>query len=227
MVGVKKIIRPWPFFHYDNLGNRTLLKFTAPDGNVAEVQYDYDELSRLKKVIVPDGETTYAYDLVGNRERVNYANGTFTQYGYDKLNRLTSLETRKPDNSLVASYSYTLYPTGHRKQVTEHSGRVVAYSYDDLYRLKEEAVTKDGNVTSFSYTYDNVGNRVYSIEDGVHTQYTYDSNDRLQKQGGVTYSYDDNGNTVQITEEGDVTRLSYDGDNRLIAVVTEENGVVA
>jgi len=96
-----------------------------------------------------------------------------------------------------------------------------------LYRLKEESVTNvDSSEVSFSYQYDAVGNRVYSIEDGVHTKYTYDSNDRLQKQGGVTYSYDDNGNTVQITEEGDVTKLSYDGDNRLIGVVTEENGQV-
>jgi RHS repeat-associated protein len=204
-----------------------LLKFTAPDGNVAEVKYEFDELSRLKKVIAPDGNTVYAYDAVGNRDKVTYANGTFTQYGYDKLNRLTSLATHKADTSLLASYQYTLAPTGHRTQITEHSGRVIDYTYDDLYRLKEEAVTQaDGGEVSFSYQYDAVGNRVYSIEDGVHTKYTYDSNDRLKKQGGVTYLYDDNGNTVQITEEGDVTKLDYDDDNRLIAVVTEENGQV-
>ncbi len=112
-------------YGYDKLRNRTLLKFTAPDGTAAEVQYKYDALSRLQKVIAPDGETTYAYDSVGNRGQVNYANGTSTQYGYDKLNRLTTLETRKPDNSLLASYQYTLAPTGHRLQVTEHTGRVV------------------------------------------------------------------------------------------------------
>jgi YD repeat-containing protein len=66
------------------------------------VQYKYDALSRLQKVIAPDGKTIYAYDSVGNRQQVNYANGTYTKYGYDQLNRLTSLETRKPDNSLLA-----------------------------------------------------------------------------------------------------------------------------
>jgi YD repeat-containing protein len=212
-------------YGYDKLGNKTSLKFTAPNGTVAEVQYKYDALSRLQKVIAPDGETIYAYDSVGNRQQVTYANGTYTQYGYDKLNRLTSLETHKPDNSLLASYQYTLAPTGHRTQITEHSGREVDYSYDDLYRLKEEAITQeDGSETSFSYQYDAVGNRVYSIEDGVHTKYTYDANDQLLKQGGATYQYDNNGNTTRITEESNVMHLSYDGDNRLIEVVTEENG---
>jgi RHS repeat-associated protein len=212
-------------YGYNKLGNRTLLKFTPPGGSAVEVQYKYDALSRLQKVIAPDGETTYAYDSVGNRQRVNYANATYTQYGYDKLNRLTSLETRKPDNSLLASYEYTLAPTGHRTQITEHSGRAVNYSYDDLYRLKEEAITlDDGNEISFSYQYDAVGNRVYSIEDGVHTKYTYDDNDRLQKQGGVTYQYDNNGNTIRIAEEGNVMLLSYDSDDRLTKVITEENG---
>ncbi len=212
-------------YGYDKLGNRTLLKFTAPNGSVAEVKYKYDTLSRLQKVIAPDGETIYVYDSVGNREQVNYANGTSTQYGYDKLNRLTSLETRKPDNSLLASYQYTLAPTGHRTQITEHSGRVVDYSYDDLYRLKEEAITPaNGSEVSFSYQYDAVGNRVYSIEDGVHTEYTYDDNDRLKKQGGVEYQYDNNGNTIRIAEEDNILLYSYDGDNRLIEVVTEENG---
>jgi RHS repeat-associated protein len=212
-------------YGYDKLGNRTLLKFTAPDGTVAEVQYKYDALSRLQKVIAPDGETTYAYDSVGNRGQVNYANGTSTKYGYDQLNRLTSLETRKPDNSLLASYQYTLAPTGHRLQVTEHSGSVVDYSYDDLYRLKEEAITQaNGSEVSFSYQYDSVGNLIYSIEDGVHTEYTYDDNDRLKKQGGVEYQYDNNGNTIRIAEEDNVLLYSYDGDNRLIEVVTEENG---
>jgi len=128
---------------------------------------------------------------------------------------------------LLASYQYTLAPTGHRTQIIEHSGRVVNYSYDDLYRLKEEAITQtDGNEISFSYQYDAIGNRVYSIEDGVHTKYTYDANDQLLKQGGVTYQYDKNGNTIRIAEEGNVLLYSYDFDNRLSKVITEENGQV-
>ena len=103
---------------------------------------------------------------------------------------------------------------------------MVNYSYDDLYRLTEEKINNGGNETVFSYQYDSVGNRVYSIEDGVHTLYTYDANDRLLKQGGVTYQYDANGNNIRIEEEGNVVIQDYDGDNRLVSVVTEEGGQV-
>jgi YD repeat-containing protein len=71
-----------------------------------------------------------------------------------------------------------------------------------------------------------VGNRVYSIEDGVHTKYTYDANDRLLKQGGVTYQYDANGNTIQLEEEGNVIHLGYDSKNRLTNILIEEKGQV-
>jgi RHS repeat-associated protein len=212
-------------YGYDNVGNRTSLSFTPPNGATVQVQYQYDALSRLQKVIANNGETTYSYDPVGNRQQVTYPNGTHTQYAYDSLNRLLSLEASKPDNSLLASYQYTLAPTGHRTKVVEHSGRVVDYTYDDLYRLTEEKIT-DGGETIFSYQYDAVGNRVYSIEDGVHTQYTYDANDRLLTQGGATYQYDANGNNIRISEEGNVVRMAFDGDNRLVSVETEENGQV-
>jgi RHS repeat-associated protein len=212
-------------YGYDNLGNRTLLKFTPPNGTAIQVQYQYDALSRLQKVIANNGETSYSYDPVGNRQQVSYPNGTHTQYAYDSLNRLLSLEARKPDNNLLASYQYTLAPMGHRTRVVEQSGRVVDYTYDDLYRLTEEKIT-DGGETIFSYQYDAVGNRVSSIEDGVHTQYTYDANDRLLTQGSATYQYDANGNNIRIEEEGNVVRMSYDGDNRLIGVETEEDGQV-
>jgi RHS repeat-associated protein len=212
-------------YGYDNVGNRTSLSFTPANGATTQVQYQYDALSRLQKVIANNGETIYSYDPVGNRQQVSYPNGTHTQYAYDSLNRLLSLEARKPDNSLLASYQYTLAPTGHRTQVVEQSGRVVDYTYDDLYRLTEEKIT-DGGETIFSYQYDAVGNRVYSIEDGVHTQYTYDANDRLLKQGGATYQYDANGNNIAIEEEANVVRMDFDGDNRLVSVKTEENGQV-
>ncbi|HIE02850.1 MAG TPA: hypothetical protein EYP59_21640 [Thiotrichaceae bacterium] len=211
-------------YGYNKAGNLTSFKFTPPKGAAAQVQYQYDALNRLKKVIAPDGETTYHYDKLGNQEKVSYANGTYTNYNYDPLSRLTSLETRKPDNSLLASYQYSLLPTGQRTRVSTHTGRVVNYRYDDVYRLKEEKIETASHDILFSYQYDAVGNRIYSIEDGVHTKYSYDTNDRLLKQGGTTYQYDANGNTLRIEKEGHVVGLSYDSNDRLIRVTTEVDG---
>jgi RHS repeat-associated protein len=70
-----------------------------------------------------------------------------------------------------------------------------------------------------------VGNRTYSIIDGVQTAYSYDNNDRLTQQGGTSYSYDANGNTLTETEDGQVTRYHYDARNKLIEV--EKPGLTA
>ncbi|ABC28920.1 Rhs family protein [Hahella chejuensis KCTC 2396] len=53
----------------------------------------------------------------------------------------------------------------------------------------------------------------------MHTAYSYDDNDRLTQQGGVTYAYDANGNTLTETEDGLVTaRYTYNTKNKLLAV---------
>ncbi|MEX2475768.1 RHS repeat-associated core domain-containing protein [Marinobacter sp.] len=107
-----------------------------------------------------------------------------------------------------------------------HSGRTTSYTYDELYRLTGETITDPVNGDySAEYKFDKVGNRTYSIINGVHTAYSYDNNDRLTQQGGVSYSYDANGNTLTETEDGQVTRYHYDGRNQLIEV--EKPGLTA
>ncbi|MEX2475000.1 hypothetical protein, partial [Marinobacter sp.] len=48
------------------------------------------------------------------------------------------------------------------------------------------------------------------------TAYSYDNNDRLTQQGGVSYTYDANGNILTETEDGQVTRYHYDARNKLM-----------
>nr|WP_253938811.1 RHS repeat-associated core domain-containing protein [Hahella sp. HN01] len=182
----------------------------------------YDALNRLSKVIDPQGgETLYAYDAVGNRESVTQANGQTTAYVYDALNRLTRQTTTDAAGNVIADYRYTLHSTGRREQIEElHNGRVSTYTYDALYRLTHDVISDPVNGDySAEYRFDNVGNRTYNIIDGVHTAYSYDDNDRLTQQGGVTYAYDANGNTLTETEDGLVTaRYTYSAKNKLLAV---------
>ena len=87
---------------------------------------------------------------MGNLAGYAYPNGVSTGYGYDNLNRLTSMQSTcatgtgcGPANTVVSSYGYTLGPTGNRLSVAELSGRTVTYGYDDLYRLTSETVASD------------------------------------------------------------------------------------
>ena len=144
-------------YTYDAAGNRTSV--TVPSGTTV---YEYDELNRLSEVKDPFGNTTtYTYDAVGNKLSISYSNGTITEYTYDKLYRLTKMETRKVNGDIISSYEYTLGLAGNRLKVSENTGRVVEYSYDDTYKLVEEKITMpSGDVRTISYTYDAVGNRL-------------------------------------------------------------------
>ena len=206
-------------YGYDAAGNRTQLDVSA-GGSTTTTSYSFDALNRLEVVEDNQGQTIYTYDAVGNRTSVSYPSGNVTLYDYDALNRLTRLTTTDAADQIVADYAYTLDATGRRTQVQEtHSGRTTAYTYDELYRLTTETITDpvNGDYTA-EYQFDKVGNRTYSIINGVHTAYSVDNNDRLTQQGGVSYSYDANGNTLTETEDGQETRYHYDARNKLIEV---------
>ncbi|WP_341502516.1 putative Ig domain-containing protein [Gallaecimonas sp. GXIMD4217] len=213
-------------YRYDDNGNRTELVLEQGDIS-STTHYEFDELNRLVKVVAPDeGVSEYGYDEVGNRTSLRQANGQLTRYQYDDLNRLVRQVSEDGQGNVLADYRYALHATGRRSGVQElHNGRSVAYGYDDLYRLTGETVTdpQAGNYQA-EYRYDKVGNRVYSIVDGVHTSYSYDDNDRLTQQGGVSYSYDDNGNTLTETLDADVTRYGYNAKNKLVSVERLQGG---
>lgn len=213
-------------YGYDKAGNKTSLTTTI-NGISTTVTYTYDDLNRLASVTDAEfNTTTYTYDSVGNRDSVSYPNGVTTSYEYDVLNRLKALETVDSNNVIQDRFDYTLTPSGRRERIDEADGRVTEYVYDDLYRLTHETITDpvNGNYVA-EYQYDKVGNRSYSIIDGVHTQYDYDFNDRLTQQGGVHYTYDDNGNTLTETEDSDVTTYRYNAKNKLASVSKLVGGV--
>ncbi len=210
-------------YQYDAAGNRTQTATTIQTNVGSETiseTHTYDVLNRLASTTDTDGNTTtYDYDAVGNRTSLTYPNGNTTTYTYDELNRLTNLNITDGATTVLQSYIYTLHPTGRRLQIQENNGRTNAYEYDDLYRLTGETVTDASNGDySAQYTYDAVGNRTFSVIDGVSTAYTYDDNDRLLQQGAEQYTYDANGNTLTKTIDSDVTTYTYDNRDKLIQI---------
>jgi RHS repeat-associated protein len=177
------------------------------------VQYNYDELGRLKTVallkrngtnLISPEITTYTYTKVGSRSTVSLPNGVVTTYQYDELNRLTNL-THVATNTLLASYSYQLHATGRRTGATEilkteDSGtsyitNTLAWGYDQMYRLTNEVSISSSTLGTYTnqYQYDKVGNRFSKVKylNGTITTTTnlYNENDQLLKEvslGSVT-----------------------------------------
>jgi len=202
-------------YNYDSAGNRKSV--TTPSGTTS---YTYDSLNRIFEVVDKYGHMTgYEYNIHGKPHITTNGNGTVSENIYDELGRLTYLENRKSDGTVISSYSYSLDNIGNRTMVIENSGKTVEYVYDVLHRLTQEITTEtDSSVNTITHTYDNVGNRLTKVEGGIDTTYVYDDNDRLTNEGTATYIYDNNGNTLSRTDGAEIVTYSYDSRNRLIGV---------
>jgi RHS repeat-associated protein len=213
-------------YTYDPAGN--LATMSSADGNVS-VSYTWDPLNRLSTVVdnrlsAGSSTTTYTYDPAGNLSNVTYPNGAQSNYGYDHLNRLNTLN----------GYTYQLDSAGHRQSVTEPNGRAVSWTYDGIYRLTNETITGDPGPTpkdgSVGYGLDPVGNRssenssipgiptvaslLYDADDRMVPAETYDNNGNTLSTGGKSFGYDSGNHLTSMTG---VATLVYDGDGHRVA----------
>ena len=137
----------------------------------AVMEYRSDYLGRMQWIAYPDGEkvtygydnggqvvsvrgehyghefnyvTNILYDEYGQRTRIDYGNGTFTEYNYDPARRW--LDTIKTENKWGQSYqniSYSFDAVGNvlgyendcLDSVTGNYKTKQIYSYDNLYQL--------------------------------------------------------------------------------------------
>ena len=217
-------------YEYNPITGRKL-RTAAGDGensSLSYVDYDYDDLGRLDSVqpvrrnglpITVDEITSYTYDDNGNRATMTLGNGSKATYGYDALNRLTSLshdDSTMPTAVNLADYTYTLLVDGMRCKAEEDVLPVTGaqdeymrdYGYDALNRLiREESVDDNDSDDKYisEYTYDLAGNRVErkvkvpgggSYYDRLITSYSYDAaTDRLLSE---VQSFDDDEELISM-----------------------------
>ena len=149
----------------------------------AVMQYRSDYLGRMQRIIYPDGEkvtygydrggqvvsvtgescghtfdyvTNILYDQYGQRTRIDYGNGTSTEYSYDPARRwLDAIKTQNKWNQTYQNISYSFDAVGNvlgyeNDCLQEASGNYTTrqtYSYDSLYQL----IKVDGETTYNPY----------------------------------------------------------------------------
>ncbi len=137
---------------YDALNRPTEL--STPDGSVARPVYnEANLLERLTANLRGADETTVFvtdidYNARGQRESIEYGNGTRTRYSYDALTfRLTELKTSR-DSTALQDLGYTYDPVGNITRIEDQAQQTTFfrnrrvdpnanYSYDAIYRLIE------------------------------------------------------------------------------------------
>ena len=190
-------------------------------------QYQHDDLGRVSLIRHSTGSEVTNPDSVDPGTNIAQY-----QYSYDVLNRVTSLEIKRPGKTRTVSYQYD--PAGNLSMVvyandevlgTLPNRRVVAYTYDDrgnrlsLLEIHAGTTTKD-----LSYAY--AGNKLVSIRDNLRNDvvasYEYDaSGNRTKKTAGTsitTYTYDWRNQLTEVNVNGTKTTYAYNGDGHRIKI---------
>lgn len=204
---------------YDALDRLNTLKY--PDNSI--IQYEYNPQG-IAKVIDVTNSSEYISDIdyspTGQITRIQYGNGTETNYAYDPNTlRLSNLNTQSPFGK-IQDLSYQFDKAGNVTQLTDYvNSATQSFTYDDLNRL----INATGAYGSFNYGYDSIGNMTF--KEGVNL--VYGKNGKLPHAvtqfGSTQVIYDANGN---MSTKGSL-QLTYDVENRLIKTETKSTTPVA
>ncbi len=195
---------------YDGIGQTKKVTYFPGTADEHVINYDYDTANRPWHIVSNAGTFTFAYDPLSRRNLLTYPSAVIATYGYDDLNRLTSL-SHQYQATTIASFSYTHDQAGNRKTKSGTSNET--YGYDEVYRLLQ-AVTPRGTE---NYTYDEVGNR-QTGPGAKDTAYRYNNGNQMTSGRTFGYTYDNAGNQAARTVAANAGKdwtLTWDYENRL------------
>ena len=223
---------------YDATSGRLL---SATDATGHQATYSYNSDGTLASVVSDTGDATY-YDyqngnLADVREKTQDASGnwltqTIVSYGYDALNRLTSvtIDLSPSDNSTTDGNVYTTTygydgSSDRLASITQSDGTSLNFTYQQVGGEYRVATVTDGLQQTTTFTYD-VTNGITTIQDPQSAVMTlhFDSAGRVVEMdqpadGGGTssaiFKYDANGNLAQA---GGMT-YGYDANGNRISSV--------
>lgn len=212
------------------------------DANSNLTSYAYNARKQRTAAYYPDNtQETFTYDIAGRLIEAVAPNGSYTEYGYDLLDRVTNRSVFSETGTLLARYSsaYNAFNvtaqtdanTNTTSFAYDWAGRLTfeygpgatatreqtQYLYNDLSQISERRVWFGTNATDYSatvYGYDNLGRVTSEV---------------VQSSGAVVllkteYGYDLAGNRTIVRTfptaaiGGAVTLSEYDALNNLVAV---------
>lgn len=190
---------PATHYLYDDLGN--LKSVTDPRG--AKTTYEYDEMSRVVRTILPDdttpgdpGVSIYNVYTDGQLTSTTDANGNMTSYEYDELGRLkkTILPDEDGETSETSPYTEVTYDkAGNVVSQRDANGNVTVLVYDARNR-QTDVYLPDHDTGEYDPS---PGHSPH-----LHTEYYDDGQVHVTTDalGHITtYGYDDAGRQTSVT----------------------------
>ena len=214
-------------YTYDNNSNVTSIAYP---GSNHIVTYHYDANNRMDWVQDWNGQrTTYSYLTDDRVNRSTYPNGTYCQYTYDAAGRLTGIDNKRTNGSVISQYTVTLDAAGNHLSenftdpATSSSLSAIANGTTNYPPMPYNRIQQAG---ATNFTHDGSGNITQQGADS----YTFDLNDNLLSASGstpATYTYDGAQNRRTRTAGGSQVRyvLNILGMTNVLAETNSSNTV--
>ena len=196
------------------------------------IEYETDT-GRTKRIQTSGAWFTYYY-LAGTdlKSRLQYGGSGSAYYTYEPHRDLLTQVQNYINGGVISQYDYTNDALGRRTAITRSGSmmtesRTDAYGYNDRNELvsgtKDTAAT---NLTEYAYQYDDIGNRLSSLDLGTNRTYIANSLNQYTLVGRTVHSapqgdveefspqFDDDGNQTLIQTSTGIWRVQYNGENR-------------
>ena len=206
------------------------LGYNIGNSRMSIIEYEADT-ARMKRVKMAGAWFTYYY-LPGTdlKSRLQYGGSGSAYYTYEPNRDLLTQVRNHINGGVISQYDYMNDAAGRRTAITR-SGSMMSETRTDYYGYNDRSElvsgTKDTaatNLTEYAYQYDDIGNRLSSLDLGTNrtyianslNQYTSISNSALSATPReiFTPTFDLDGNQTMIrTSTGD-WQVTYNGENR-------------
>ena len=204
-------------YTYNTVGSLTGI---SHPGGLAR-SFAYDTRNFLTGETHPEtGTITYGRDAIGNLTSKLDGKGT-TGYGYDPLNRLTSI-----DYPGTADDTTFTYDNADNRVTVSSSTASTTFQYDAANRMTSQQITMGTLTKTTTYAYDGADNLVtLTYPTGRVLTYGYDSANRVTSliSGSVTYlsgvAYHPSRAMVSLTfGNGKIETIAYDNRYRVSGI---------
>lgn len=190
--------------HYDAFGRNVGYSL---DG-ARQISVGYDGASgRIASADIGGIAHTWSY-LEGSdlKSRLDYGTVGSAEWTYETNRDLLTLVKNSAHGSVISQYDY----------VNDAAGRRISKN-NELYGYNErsELVYATGN-GNYSYAYDDIGNRISSVEPENSFAYTANSLNQYTEIGEFAPQYDLDGNQTLIKTKTGIWSVVYNGENRPI-----------
>jgi len=203
---------------YDRTGRRE----STTDALGRITRFEYDLAGRLKATVYPDPVADDGDDSNNPRTRMEYDPGgrkvaevdelgRRTEFGYDKLGRLTKVTlAAHTANPLITRYAYD--EQGNKTQQIDALQRTTRWTHDPMGRVLTRTLPL-GQQESFGYN--DAGERTsHTTFNGEQMTYAYDDVGRIDTitfpgNATRTFHYDDAGQVTSIDDRGETYAFQY------------------